>query len=152
MCAAIKDVVPIAKYSGRKKHPWITAEIVARSKKKNRAYRAARRNSNNPRLWANYKRLRNDVKFLTRQSYVHDLALNCSSNPERFWSFVGNQRRQSTITSFETEDGITDDPIRIAHNFNSFFQSNFTNNPDESGYISCDHEIDSNFRFNGFLD
>ena len=88
-------------------------------------------------MWANYKRLRNDVKFLTRQSYcsyVHDLALNCSSNPKRFWSFVGSQRRQSTITSFETEYGITDDPIRIAHNLNSFFQSNFTNNPDESGH------------------
>ena len=76
--AAVKDIVPsIAKCKGRKKHPWISADIIILSKKKNKA---AIRNKDNHNLWNKYKKLRNEVKYLVRQSYfsyINDM--NCSS-------------------------------------------------------------------------
>ncbi len=82
------------------------------------------RNPSKSNLWSKYKELRNDVKYLTIQSYcayVNDLALNCSSNPKRFWSFVSSQRRKSTVTSFTTNLGSVSDAARIAQGFNDIF-------------------------------
>ena len=114
----------MAKQNGRKKHPWISVEIVALTKKKHRAYKAAVRSDSNQNLWAKYKRLRYDVKYLIRQSYcsyVQDMACNSSTNPKQFWSFVSRQRRKSIITSFHSDLGVVSDPTDIAQNFNQIW-------------------------------
>jgi hypothetical protein len=146
--AAVKDIVPIAKCKGRKKHPWISDDITVLSKTKNRAFKAAIRNKANHNLWAKYKKLRNEVKYRTRQSYcafINDMATNCSNNPKQFWSFVSTQRRKSTITSFQTDNGVINDPVNIAQNFNLMFQSNFSCDSNNIIDISCDH-VNSGFR------
>ena len=144
----MSDIVPIAKQNGRKRHPWISSEIVTLSRKKNRAYKAALRSGTNNNLWDKYKKLRNDVKYLIRQSYcsyVHDMAINSASNPKQFWSFVNSKRCKSAVRSFHSDNGNLRDPTRIAQNFNHLFQSNFINVSCNHNEISCDHFI-TNFR------
>ena len=69
--AVVKDVVPIRRQNCKKRNPWITNEIVTLSRKKHRAYNAARRNPTNNYLWTKYKSIRNKVKYLTAQSYAN---------------------------------------------------------------------------------
>ena len=86
--ATVSDIVPVAKQKGKKRHPWISAEIITLSRNKHRAFRAAKRNPANINLWTKYKTLRNKIKYITTQShfsYVQDLAQNSLSNPKRFW-------------------------------------------------------------------
>ena len=138
--AVVKDVVPIGRHI-KKRNPWITNEIVTLSRKKHRAFNAARRNPTNNYLWTEYKSIRNKVKYLTAQSYANfmkDLSQNCSSSPKRCWSFVNSQRGKSSPNCFRTANGsVFTDHLDIANNFNSIFQSNFTIDKADSISSEC---------------
>ena len=49
------------------------------------------RNTGDERAFEQYKRVRNQVRKLTRQSvkkYEEDIALSANDNPKRFWAYV----------------------------------------------------------------
>ena len=56
--ATVSDIVPVAKQKGKKRYPWISAEIITLS-----VFRAAKLNPANINLWTKYKTLRNKIKY-----------------------------------------------------------------------------------------
>ena len=113
--------------------PWVDAEVLHLSRKKENTRRKALRN-NNPHTWTSYRRLRNRLRYLINSKYnkyINDTYNDICSNPKRFWGLVQSKRKSRSSPSCVTVDGATESsPSRKAQLFNKYFHSNFTQDSD----------------------
>jgi len=83
---------------------------------------------------ARYKKISNEVRTATRKHYQSEqtnVAMQCKTNPKKFWSYIKNKTKtSSSIGNINCEENgtcklITDDEIK-AEVFNDYFSSVFT--------------------------
>ncbi|XP_072039335.1 uncharacterized protein [Amphiura filiformis] len=115
---------------GKQSHPWIDHSIVKQMRKRDKLYSAAKK-TKSKRLWASYKKQRNNVTATLRQSYTHYmeevLGPSLETSPKRFWSFIRSQRKDAVSIPTLISDGeacVSD--ISKAEALNKQFSSVFT--------------------------
>ena len=109
---------------------WIDKDVKHLSNRVNTARKNAK-NRNTAPSWAKYRRLRNQLRNMTRakyNSYVNSLGRDIHSNPKRFWNFYHAKTKSNSIP--ETVNNGNDhfsDAKEKADAFNRCFFSNFSN-------------------------
>ena len=109
--------------------PWIDSEVRHIIKKKNTAWRKAKRTNSN-QSWLRYRSIRNQSKSLIkikRDNFISSLQDVCKTNPKRFWSFFHfknkSQALPDIISDSTRECSISSDKATL---FNSYFGSVLT--------------------------
>ncbi|CAB3990480.1 RNA-directed DNA polymerase from mobile element jockey-like, partial [Paramuricea clavata] len=87
----IQDYVPHKKSTPKYKLPWITSAIKRHMRLKDRLHKKALK-SHKPKHWDEFKKERNLVSRLVKQShssYLNDvIGASLHTNPKKFWSYV----------------------------------------------------------------
>ncbi|XP_072030752.1 uncharacterized protein [Amphiura filiformis] len=99
-------------------------------RKRDKLYSAAKK-TKSKRLWASYKKQRNNVTATLRQSYTHYmeevLGPSLDTSPKRFWSFIRSQRKDAVSIPTLISDGETCvSDLSKAEALNKQFSSVFT--------------------------
>ena len=130
--AAVHDCIP-RKRSRRKSNPWITSDIKKLIRKKQKAFKDAKRSATKE-LWEQYKHLRNEVKCETNKAffeYVNRLFTHSSDNKKRFFAFVRSQRKNPGPTMIDNNGIVEYEPSNIAEAFGQYFSSLLVGNSND---------------------
>ena len=115
----------------RHTNPWMNTETRRLSRRKDRAFKKAKRTNNLIDI-QRYKHLKTAAQRTTRKAYrnyVHDIiSPEASQNPKKFWSFVKSRKQESSgVAPLRNNNGlIYSDPQTKANILNHQFQSVFT--------------------------
>jgi hypothetical protein len=108
--------------------PWIDADVINLSNKKETARRLAKR-SNKEADWSRYKKFNNKLKNLVRvkhNQFLNSCFESIDTNPKRFWSMVSHKSKKGSIPhEVYLENDVAVDPQAKAKLFNEFFHSQF---------------------------
>ena len=126
----IEKRVPSKLTLARNTHPWINTSIRRSIKRKQRAYRKARK-TNKKRDRDRYKRLQHEVQWETRKAhrmYMEDVSKECKENPKRFWSFIKSKGQETNgVPPLKNKEGfLKSDSQNKANILNEQFQSVYT--------------------------
>ena len=95
---AMEKFIPHRMSKSKQSHPWINRDIIRHMRKRDKLFARARK-ENTQKLWSSYRKQRNYVTKLLRQSYntyMEDvLGPSLDENPKQFWSFIRSQRREA---------------------------------------------------------
>ena len=129
---AFDETVPLMrrKISFKKSYqtPWITKEILASRKLKNKLYKRFINNPNNTNE-KNYKTYRNKfnkIKRLAKKSYYNGKFQESQGNIRQTWKLINeitnkNKSSSELPDNFMKDGNIITDPNEIANNFNEYF-------------------------------
>ncbi|KAG0413065.1 hypothetical protein HPB47_009777 [Ixodes persulcatus] len=123
MTALTSDTVPLKRAHRPRSAPWLTSDIIALCKQKDRVFRRAKR-SRCPEDLAAAKDIQRDVKKRIRMAHrasTEDIAARAVKEPKLFWAFVNSQRKQALHPSFSVANGLLSCPSDIAEAFNKQF-------------------------------
>ena len=125
----VNQFIPKVKLKCNDSPPWIDAEVINSSKKKETSRKKALR-SNTPESWATYRRNRNKLRTLVNNKhndYIRASYDALSANPKRFWGMVKSKYKNKTSpTLLKFLDKSETSPCGKANLLNQFFHSNFT--------------------------
>ena len=126
----IQDYVPHKKSTPKYKLPWITSAIKRHMRLKDRLHKKALK-SHKPKHWDEFKKERNLVSRLVKQShssYLNDvIGASLDTNPKKFWSYVRTSKSESSgIPPLKFNDKLCVSDKSKADALNSQFHSVFT--------------------------
>ena len=117
----------------KQSYPWINQSIIRQMRKRDSIFRKAKRAdpSSKAKLWKAYKKQRNLVTKLLREShesYKNEiLGPSLDSNPKRFWSYIRSLRKDSLgIPQLKASGKTVCTDKGIAEALNNQFTSVFT--------------------------
>lgn len=114
---------------GQKRKPWASSNLIDLVKKKEKAYRAFKKNPSNPYLKADFRSLTNMVKRQTKIDKTHyfdEKLAECGVNTKKYWALINKITGRCRVppASIVTDDGTISsliDPKRLTEAFNSHF-------------------------------
>ena len=113
--------------------PWINPQIKREMRKKDRLHKKAI-HSKNQHHWKEFKRQRNYVSNLIKEShsrYLNDIigeSLRDNPSPKKLWSYVKHNKSENlAIPPLKSEHGLSFSDKDKAESLNSYFFSVFTN-------------------------
>lgn len=113
--------VPTRGVRAQRHHPWVTREIL-QIKRKIKRKRKAKQNSSDI---ANLGRQLKNLISQARENYCGNvLSRFLLESPQKFWRFFSSKKE--VITEVMVSDEVVSCPIRVAEEFNMYFQSVFT--------------------------
>ena len=133
--AAIFKTVPVIKVRNISNYQclWMTPEIYATKRLKNRAFRKWRLSRNNLDL-NNYKLSKSTLKTslaTAHFNYLRDIQNSIKSKPSNFWPFIKSKNKSDgfpNVLEFNNEEST--DPVAISNMFASYFESVYAKNND----------------------
>lgn len=146
----VEQCVPTVVIKDSTAPPWADSEIRHLRNLKRTAWRKARRTNE----WANFRKLRNKLKKVTRikkRAFIDNLGDECTVNPKRFWSYYRSKTKSKSLPhSVKNESNEAQEPNAKANMFNDYFYSAFNNNvspelPVINEFVDCNL---STIRFN----
>ena len=141
----IGNFIPKIKLKRNNSPPWIDADVIALSKRKETKRRKAL-SKNSPQVWASYRQLRNELRTLVKRkhnNYLADVTNNLHTNPKRFWSLTRTKSKRKSIPNEITLGEHSESNARgKAKLFNSFFASNFAPSTETPTVPTINHFID----------
>ena len=112
---------------------WVDGDVRHLSNRVNTARRIAKLRDNDA-CWRKYRRLRNELKNLSRDKYnghVNDLGQTVKTDPKKFWNFYNSKTKSKSIPETIVRDEVRfNSPLDKAAAFNDYFYSNFTRSDD----------------------
>ncbi len=98
--------VPTKLTRSKNTHPWIDTELNRLSRRKNRAYRRARK-TNKEKDWSRYKKLKATSQKQIREAKDKYLQEVICEDSKRFWSYIKHQKQDSNgIAPLKGSDGL----------------------------------------------
>ena len=117
--------IPKKQLNHRRKVPWITKSIVRLIRKRNALFLRAKK-SNKPEALFKFKKLRNKVVRMLRDSKTSYFENLNTSNNKQFWRAVKYlNRQQSTIPVLNYQDTVAESNLQKATTLNEFFATCF---------------------------
>ena len=136
------ECIPKCTLPRHKNLPWLSKNLKRAMQKWNSLFRRAR-SSGSTELWRKYKRMRNKVTSILKNSKQSFFARNINSgNKKQFWKTMKYLRKeQSTIPTLQLGDRCADNDLDKANMLNNHFSNCFnTSLPPLSGpYESAEH-------------
>ena len=127
--SAADQVIPKITWRKRKSKCWFSSNTITMIHRKRKLYRVKKKHPS-PENLARYRRISNIVRLLTRQETKCHFASLCDTyrhNPKQFWKWVNSVRNfRDVIPPLVGGTGIISDDQEKANEFNSYFESVFT--------------------------
>ncbi len=140
ICSAIDKYIPLRKCTGNASQNTLYVNKKTRGlmRRKERLWKRFR-NTNNSLVYAEYKKVRNQVRRLSRKSVkIHekDIALSAKENPKKFWNYVKSKSKTKTSISDlymnSDKDILTESDGEKSNVLGDFFTSVFTHDPNDT--------------------
>jgi hypothetical protein len=133
--SAVEKNVPKATLTHSCDPPWFDGEVRHSLNRRDTAHRKAKR-TNTTNAWSRYHSIRNSTQTLIRSkhtNFINSLAVSCTDNPKRFWSYFKQKTSSKSIPTVVRNDQVeSENPTIKAQMFNNYFASVFNNNtPDQ---------------------
>ena len=133
------ECIPAQRLPRRRKLPWLTKNVVRYMRKRNAAFKKAKKN--NFRNMSKYKNLRNKVTSLLRQEKASHFEKLKPSNMKQFWKAVKSlTKKDSSVPTLHLEGATASLNTEKASMLNKFFASCF--NPSLDPLHEDDREND----------
>ena len=133
------ECIPAQRLPRRRKLPWLTKNVVRYMRKRNAAFKKAKKN--NFRNMSKYKNLRNKVTSLLRQEKASHFEKLKPSNMKQFWKAVKSlTKKDSSVPTLHLEGATASLNTEKANMLNKFFASCF--NPSLDPLHEDDREND----------
>lgn len=137
----VNDNVPSKISRSRKQLPWISQNIRAKIRRRNKLHKRAKE-TGSKRLKAKWEELRKDIKKeinTAHNRYIEDMIGNIKENSKPFWKYISSQKKDTqSIPPLKTKSGNTaENDSDKAEVLNEQFSSVFTpkSETDEIPYI-----------------
>ena len=120
------ECIPKCTLPRHKNLPWLSKTLKREMQKRNSLFRRAR-SSGSTELWRKYKRMRNKVTSILKNSKQSFFARNINSgNKKQFWKTMKYLRKeQSTIPTLQLGDRCADNDLDKANMLNNHFSNCF---------------------------
>ena len=130
LAKAINDYIPQRSSCSKYKLPWINPGIKRHMRKKDRLHKKALR-TRNPKHWVEFKRERNLVSRLVKESHSNYLnnviGPSLDENPKKFWSYIRTCKSEDNgIPPLRSGNKLCSTDKDKTEALNSYFHTVFT--------------------------